>query len=1150
MNYGAEFLLGAPPATMLLLKITGVLVVACLLNALLARGNPRWSVLMWRGTLLGLVVLAAGEVYTPKLVIAINVPATSIPTGNVPDVVSLLLPQVDSVAESHRAPDIVSVNLPPATAAVSVPTQPLRLTLMAWAGLHREPLLLGCWLGVVGILLLRMLPVAWRVRRATSNASKAPCDILELATDIARDLGCKPSVDVRIAAGLGSPYLAGIARPIIVLPECILAEASPLELSAILAHELTHVKSWDIAWLLLNRFVTSVLWFHPLAWRMLAAHGAACEGVCDAVAADYIGDRDAYSRTLAQTALAVASGAPGGGLPMVRGSKVLRRIRAVGRGVRAAAPAKRWIAASAAAGAALIGGLLFVGFARAEIGGAADGNLPPGISFTPITPETEPVMTNTVSGVVLDPRGNPVAGAPVQALSGWEEETERRFTTSDGEGRFQFEALTPEKYWCFTVDHPDYAKEWEREENRGMMIPITADKLPVRIQLQKPESLSGIIVDERDHPVGVVKVTMNLEWLGDSPGPVQGHEVYDLQATTADAEGRFTLTRLRPGRVGVVLEHEGHAQTRVRHLAVGGQFHRITINSGVTVSGVVVSNGQPVAGAAVLVSAPAEGARPYGRWTVITDERGAFRVDHFPDLPQYFSHDIASAYVTLEDDHWVSPQYFVFQRTKGMLPEVRVEATPGPAGEGRPEKIEIGKEDPARPIKPGSVTVTFSETPMAIDADQRPRVSLDGEAPLKDLREPLDESGSANFMRVPPGAYTVSVSPGATPHFPPQQITLVEGEDRAIVLEKGPAKLGGLLRGAEGRTSETYLRWTQIRGANCSGMQGRVKVSEDGHFEADGLNPGTYMLDVRGDNLMPNYFEVQVKEGENVVDLDLPPGRIEGRLMDLKYESDDRKGEIRINPTGVSVTSGNHVGFVHADGDGRFFIDHVPPGRYIVNMRGPLPNELLRADVTVGQSGEPTVVELRRPANTGRIAGKLIGIESIKWDEFNPISVSASLFSADGYEWAVGYWTEVQEDGSYALPNLPEGRYLIRLSSGFEALVPQLSVPAVEVRSGMQTNLDLTIPKARMVKIVLDSGERTPTRKTWALRGEDGVSTPYHYYIGSSPEGLAAGQAEFLLPLGAYTIEADFGDQIRAEAPIQVVEGEGVQEFVVPMPEK
>jgi hypothetical protein len=531
---------------------------------------------------------------------------------------------------------------------------------------------------------------------------------------------------------------------------------------------------------------------------------------------------------------------------------------------------------------------------------------------------------------------------------------------------------------------------------------------------------------------------------------------------------------------------------------------------------------------------------------------GAFRVDHFPDLPQYFSHDIASAYVTLEDEHWVSPQYFVFQRTKGILPEVRVEATPGPTVEGaaRPEKIEIGKEDLARPIKPGSVTVSFSEAPVAIDAAQRPRVSLDGEAPLKDLRQPLDESGNAVFMGVPPGAYTVSVWPGATPHFLQQNITLAEGEDRTIMLEKGPAKLSGLLRGAEGRSSDTYLGWIQIRAANCGGMQGLVKVKVDGRFDADGLMPGTYMLDVSSENLMPNYFEVEVAEGENTADLELPLGRIEGRLMDLKYEPDDKMGKILINPTGVSVTSGNRIGRVHADGDGRFFIDHVPPGRYIVNMRGPLPNELLRADVTVGQSGEAAVVELRRPTNTGRIAGKIIGIESIKWDESNPISVSASLFSADGYEWAAGYWAEVQEDGSYALPNLPEGRYLIRLSSGIEGLVPQLSVPGVEVRSGIQTNLDLTIPKARMVKIILDSGERTPARKTWTLRGEDGIAIPYHYYIGSSPDGLVAGQTEFLLPLGAYTIEADFGDQIRAEAPIQVVEGEGVQEFVLRMPEQ
>ncbi len=52
----------------------------------------------------------------------------------------------------------------------------------------------------------------------------------------------------------------------------------------------------------LVRVTTALFWFHPLAWRAVAAHAAACEQVSDAVAARYVGDVTQYSGTLARVA--------------------------------------------------------------------------------------------------------------------------------------------------------------------------------------------------------------------------------------------------------------------------------------------------------------------------------------------------------------------------------------------------------------------------------------------------------------------------------------------------------------------------------------------------------------------------------------------------------------------------------------------------------------------------------------------------------------------------------------------------------------------------------------------------------------------------------------------------------------------------------
>ena len=106
-----------------------------------------------------------------------------------------------------------------------------------------------------------------------------------------------------------------------------------------------------------------LLWFHPLAWRVRAAHAAACDAVCDSAAACQVGDVISYCRTLARLALQ-ASGEAIHGLAMTRTSDVSRRIKALNREVFGSLPMKAALAARVAVGglAILIGGL---GFTRA-----------------------------------------------------------------------------------------------------------------------------------------------------------------------------------------------------------------------------------------------------------------------------------------------------------------------------------------------------------------------------------------------------------------------------------------------------------------------------------------------------------------------------------------------------------------------------------------------------------------------------------------------------------------------------------------------------------------------------------------------------------------------------------------------------------------
>ena len=105
------------------------------------------------------------------------------------------------------------------------------------------------------------------------------------------------------SAEIASPFLCGLRRPLLLLPVRMCDDSYRKDLPGILAHELTHVRSHDVLWNVGLQLISIVLWFHPLVWRMRKAHLAACELVCDAVSASFVGDVTDYCRTLARVAV-------------------------------------------------------------------------------------------------------------------------------------------------------------------------------------------------------------------------------------------------------------------------------------------------------------------------------------------------------------------------------------------------------------------------------------------------------------------------------------------------------------------------------------------------------------------------------------------------------------------------------------------------------------------------------------------------------------------------------------------------------------------------------------------------------------------------------------------------------------------------------
>lgn len=151
----------------------------------------------------------------------------------------------------------------PAAERLSAPAQALAAQ---HAGLDLGPLLAGVWLaGFAAVLGVRL--VRWLRLRAVMRQ--------------ARDLKVPAPVDVKASASLLEPGLVGIFRPVVLLPEGLMARLSRAERDAILAHELSHFCRGDNITAAVHMLVEALFWFWPPVWLIGARLIAERERACD-----------------------------------------------------------------------------------------------------------------------------------------------------------------------------------------------------------------------------------------------------------------------------------------------------------------------------------------------------------------------------------------------------------------------------------------------------------------------------------------------------------------------------------------------------------------------------------------------------------------------------------------------------------------------------------------------------------------------------------------------------------------------------------------------------------------------------------------------------------------------------------------------------
>jgi beta-lactamase regulating signal transducer with metallopeptidase domain len=135
-----------------------------------------------------------------------------------------------------------------------------------------------------------------RLRRACRPITAGP--IVDALQGLIDSLRITRRVVVAVCDRIASPVLIGILRPIILLPPAALTGYSPDEIEMVLLHELAHVRRWDNLVNLVQRFVESLLFFHPAVWLVSAWVRREREACCDALVVTRTDRPHAYAELL------------------------------------------------------------------------------------------------------------------------------------------------------------------------------------------------------------------------------------------------------------------------------------------------------------------------------------------------------------------------------------------------------------------------------------------------------------------------------------------------------------------------------------------------------------------------------------------------------------------------------------------------------------------------------------------------------------------------------------------------------------------------------------------------------------------------------------------------------------------------------------
>ncbi|MEE9395102.1 MAG: M56 family metallopeptidase [Planctomycetota bacterium] len=122
------------------------------------------------------------------------------------------------------------------------------------------------WFAIALALIARRLFGEWRAQVMLAQTTTAGLAIKRVGYQLRRRVGVKRAVEWRQSSTLTSPALHGWRRPVVILPESLIAKFDEEAMIPLLLHELVHVRRRDALIQIFADMVVAVFWFAPGLW--------------------------------------------------------------------------------------------------------------------------------------------------------------------------------------------------------------------------------------------------------------------------------------------------------------------------------------------------------------------------------------------------------------------------------------------------------------------------------------------------------------------------------------------------------------------------------------------------------------------------------------------------------------------------------------------------------------------------------------------------------------------------------------------------------------------------------------------------------------------------------------------------------------------